>query len=98
MSSRTNDRGKSAYVAMSPRTLLEPLDRGALDGHVVEGLGLGLQARRDSSSFACEGYVGSRCAKQASQVPVLREDLLEEEHRQVDHQDRRDQWEVSCIE
>jgi hypothetical protein len=42
MRSRTNTRAKSTYVAMSPRTLLEPLDRGELYGRGAEGLGLGL--------------------------------------------------------
>jgi hypothetical protein len=87
---------------MSPRMLLEPLDRGELYGRGAEGLGLGLgvrvRVRQDSSSFVCEGYVGSRFSKQASRVPALREEVLEEDHRQDhrDHRDRRDQWEVSC--
>jgi hypothetical protein len=82
---------------MSPRMSLEPVDRGELYGRGAEGLGRKVRVgvHQDSSSFVCEGCVGSRFSKQALQVPGLREEVLEEVHRQ-DHWDHRDQWEVSC--
>jgi len=80
MRSRTNTKAKPTYVAMLPRTSLEPLDHEELYGHGAEGLGLhvGVRVRRDSSSFVYEGCVGSRFSKQASRGPALREEVLEE--------------------
>jgi hypothetical protein len=57
---------------MLPKTLLALLDlsREAPPGRDVEGQGLQvlLPVHPDVSSFVCEVYVGSQCAKQASRL------------------------------
>lgn len=72
MNLRMDSRDKRTYVAMLPKTLLALLDlsREAPPGRDVEGQGLQvlLPVHPDVSSFVCEVYVGSQCAKQASRL------------------------------
>jgi hypothetical protein len=87
--------------ATSPRTLVEPLNRGwarTPTVHRCEGERLELQVRvpLDCSVFACDGCPGSRCAKQTWGVLARRGIALEEEDQQMDHQELRGRLRVSC--